>query len=123
MTLDLDVLLAILGVVCIAGAWLIISVMRRIKRGELYDQDQDRMIDTLKLLKAESGRSPPWGLLAAHRRVEPQGPGRVGLTRCLNTARKSRVCGGASALLGVRAKEKGAICITPCEMCYGSSVG
>ena len=58
MNLDFNLILAIGGVVVVAGAWLILSVMRRIKRGELYDQEQDRLVDTLKLLKAETGRPP-----------------------------------------------------------------
>ena len=59
MNLDLNLILSIGGAVVIGGAWLFFSVMRRINRGELFDEQQERLIDTLRLLKAESERPHP----------------------------------------------------------------
>jgi len=59
MNIDLNLILAIGGVVVIAGAWLMFSIWRRAQRGELFYEDQGRMIDALTLLKEEKQRPPP----------------------------------------------------------------
>jgi len=59
MDIDLHLILAILAVVSILATWLFFSVWRRFRKGELFDQEQDRLIDTFKLLKQEIERPAP----------------------------------------------------------------